>query len=93
MALGGRSAPWLYHCYGVWETGEDAPHVAWARATEAALRPHATGRGSINFVTDAEDDRIGRSFGAETHARLVRLKDRYDPENVFRLNQNVRPSV
>lgn len=91
-ALGGRTAPWLYHCYSVWQSGDDAPHIAWARHTDEALRPHATGRISINFVSDAGDERVRRAFGAETYQRLVALKDAYDPHNVFCRNQNVRPS-
>ena len=91
-ALGGRSSPWMYHCYGVWEAGDDARHVAWVRETEQALRLFATGRISINFVSDAGNERIRRSFGEESYRRLVALKDRYDPNNLFRLNQNVRPS-
>jgi hypothetical protein len=95
-ALGGRSAPWLYHCYGVWESSQaeqDASHVAWVRKTEEAVREHSTGRVSINFVSDASDERVRRAFGGTTYQRLVALKDRYDPENLFRRNQNVRPST
>lgn len=91
-ALGDRSSPWLYHCYGVWLAGDDASHIAWVKQTEQAMLPHATGRISINFVSDAGEERVRHSFGNDTYQRLVALKDRYDPLNVFRLNQNVRPS-
>lgn len=92
-ALGGRSAPWMYHCYGVWDHGDDRGHIEWVRATEQALRPYAAGRISLNFVSDAGDERVRASFGADTYRRLQAVKDRYDPDNVFRLNQNVRPSA
>lgn len=88
-ALGDRKAPWLYHCYGVWPEGEDAPHVAWVKGVEAALRPYSTGRISLNFVSDAGKDRVKSAFGQETYARLSALKRRWDPDNVFRRNQNV----
>jgi hypothetical protein len=51
-----------------------------------------TGKISINFVSDASSERVRLAFGSDTYARLVELKDKYDPMNVFRLNQNVRPS-
>lgn len=76
----------------MWEGGDDARHIEWVRATEEALRPYATGRISINFVSDASDERVRRAFGGSTYERLVALKDQYDPDNVFRRNQNVRPT-
>jgi hypothetical protein len=91
-ALAGRKARWIYHCYGVWESGDDAPQIAWVRQTEEALRPYVTGKISINFVSDASSERVRVAFGSESYARLVELKDKYDPTNVFRLNQNVQPS-
>jgi len=92
-ALGGRDAPWLYHCYGSWtEADEDDRHVAWVRATEQAMRPWTTRGMALNFVSEVDDDRVRSAFGAEKYRRLVELKDRYDPDNVFSLNQNVRPS-
>lgn len=91
-ALGDRSAPWLYHCYGVWESGDDAMHIEWVRATEAAMRPYGSGRISINFVSDAGEERVRQAFGGDTYQRLVALKDQFDPDNVFHLNQNIRPS-
>ncbi len=92
-AIGGRSASWLYHCYGIWtDPGEDDRHIAWVRATEATLRPWTTTGMPLNFVSDIDEERVRSAFGAEKHARLVALKDTYDPDNVFAMNQNVRPS-
>lgn len=92
-ALGGRSAAWLYHCYGIWtEPSEDDRHTAWVRATEAAMRPWSTTGMPLNFVSDIDDARVRSAFGTEKHARLVALKNAYDPGNVFAMNQNVRPS-
>jgi FAD/FMN-containing dehydrogenase len=92
MAIGGRSAGWQYHCYGTWEDGEDARHIEWVRGTQQAMRPYGAGRISINFVSDANHDRVRAAFGEDKYRRLQALKDRFDPENVFRLNQNVLPS-
>jgi hypothetical protein len=90
--LGGRDAPWQYHCYGIWTDTEDARHIAHVRSTEQAMRPWSSGRVSLNFVSEADDERIRASFGSEKYRRLVALKDKYDPENVFRMNQNVPPT-
>jgi FAD/FMN-containing dehydrogenase len=91
--LGGRAAPWQYHCYGSWVTGDDTGHIAWVRETEQALRPYTSGRMSLNFISEANNDRVRAAFGEEKYRRLVALKDRYDPTNVFRMNQNVPPTA
>jgi FAD/FMN-containing dehydrogenase len=90
--LGGRAAPWQYHCYGSWVAGDDAGHTDWVRATEQALRPWAAGRMSLNFVSEVSADRVRAAFGDEKYRRLVALKDRYDPTNLFRMNQNIPPT-
>jgi FAD/FMN-containing dehydrogenase len=54
------------------------------------MRPHSTGASYLNFTPEA--DRVRDAYGEEKYARLVALKDRYDPGNLFRLNQNIRPS-
>jgi FAD/FMN-containing dehydrogenase len=56
------------------------------------MRPWSAGRVSLNFVSDVNEDRVRASFGPEKYQRLVALKDKYDPENVFRMNQNVAPT-
>jgi FAD/FMN-containing dehydrogenase len=64
-------------------------NVAWARDVAAAAEPFSTGRVYVNYLGDSTDARA--SYGAEKYGRLVELKDRYDPTNVFRLNQNIVP--
>ncbi len=56
-----------------------------------AIKPFSTGGEYVNNLGDDGDDRIGAAYGANL-ARLVTLKDKYDPENFFRLNANIRPS-
>jgi hypothetical protein len=63
--------------------------IAANRAFTAAMRPFGTGAAYLNFTPEA--DRVRDAYGDEKYARLVALKDRYDPANVFRLNQNIRP--
>lgn len=92
VPIGGRSARWFYHCYGIWTDQDDARHIGWVKATAAALRPWTTAGMALNFFSQVDDDRVRAAFGDEKYRRLVALKDEHDPENVFRMNQNVRPS-
>ena len=90
--LRGRSAPWLYHCYGIWtDHDEDDRHIAWVRATERVMRPWTTAGIALNFVSDIDNARVRSAFGAANYRRLVAIKDEYDPDNVFHMNQNVLP--
>ena len=71
--------------------GDRAPHEAWASDFLAALAPIATGVYS-NFLEDEGEARIREAYPAGTYDRLVAAKRRYDPDNVFHLNQNIRPA-
>jgi FAD/FMN-containing dehydrogenase len=64
--------------------------IEWARAAADALGPDAPAY--VNFTGEAAEDRVRASYPKDTYERLVAVKDRYDPTNVFRLNQNIRPS-
>ena len=70
--------------------GDAAPVEAWADRYFGALAPKATGVYS-NFLGDEGEGRIREAYPAATHARLVAIKRRYDPTNLFRRNQNIRP--
>ena len=72
-------------------TAED--HVRWARDLSADLAPYTTSGVYLNYTSDEGDARVRNMYGPERYDRLVELKDRYDPGNVFRLNQNITPSV
>src|SRR5207245_1530102 len=63
--------------------------IAWARDTAAALEPYARG-GYVNYEPDAGEEGVRSAYG-DRYARLRSLKSRYDPQNVFRLNQNIAP--
>lgn len=66
-------------------------HVAWVRGVADATAPHATGV-YVNFLDDEGDERIRFAYGSEEkYERLVELKRKWDPGNLFRLNQNIVP--
>jgi len=96
-AVGRRDVPWCYHALGMWmEPGQEVEdaHRAWAKELQKDLEPHTTTGVYLNFTSDADDDdRVRRTFGPEKYARLQALKDQYDPQNLFRLNQNIKPSA
>jgi FAD/FMN-containing dehydrogenase len=89
-AFAERSMPFVLNAVTGWHDADagDA-HTEWARSVVAAAGDASTGRAYVNFLGDAGAARS--SYGSETYARLVALKDEYDPTNVFKLNQNVPP--
>jgi FAD/FMN-containing dehydrogenase len=92
-ALTQRQAPFNVHVLSLWDDpADDEANIAWTREMSAALKPFATGRVYVNFIGDEGEERVVASFGREGYARLQALKDRYDPENLFRTSQNVKPS-
>jgi hypothetical protein len=67
---------------------------AWVRDFWTALLPHAQGTGGyVNFMSDADDDRVRASYGVAKYERLAEIKAKVDPDNVFHLNPNIKPSV
>jgi FAD/FMN-containing dehydrogenase len=94
MALNMREDKWFYFVFASWwEPRERDEHVAWARGVVNAMRPWANDGVPPNFIgSDDAPNRLRRFYGPEKFARLVALKYRYDPGNVFALNQNIPPS-
>jgi FAD/FMN-containing dehydrogenase len=92
-AFGDRSAPFLLNVIASTFTPEGYDGaVAWAQELHAAMTPSLTGGSYVNFLSAEGDDRVRAAYGAN-YDRLVALKDEYDPTNLFRLNQNIRPSA
>ncbi len=91
MAYSSRDANYVMNVHGRWETAaEDERCIAWAREFFARSQPFASSGAYINFLTQEETDRIAFAYGA-TWNRLVELKSKYDPTNLFRMNQNIKP--
>jgi hypothetical protein len=75
------------------DPGADEENVAWARDTWSAMQPYVSGTAYTNYLVSEPQERVRAAYGEQVYGRLVRLKDRYDPENFFRMNQNIRPSA
>jgi FAD/FMN-containing dehydrogenase len=92
-ALSHRDAGWMYHALGLWADPADTPaNRAWTRELVDALAPYARRSIHPNHVSSDRHERVRSFYGRETYERLVAVKDRWDPGNVFRHNQNIRPS-
>jgi FAD binding domain/Berberine and berberine like len=94
-ALGRRDVDWCYHALAMWMEPDEASaeaNMAWARALSEDLRPHVTEGVYLNYTSDQGEERVRATYGPAKYERLQALKDRYDPDNLFRLNQNIRPS-
>jgi FAD/FMN-containing dehydrogenase len=92
-AFTGREAPFWIGAETMWEDAAmDDAHVAWARRALALCEPYRVTGSYVNDASDRADASSVRAiYGDRTYERLVGLKRAWDPDNVFRLNQNVRP--
>jgi FAD/FMN-containing dehydrogenase len=92
MAFSHRGAPYIININGM---GPDPAQrdelVGWTRGFWEAMQPHSYGGVYVNFLGEEGQDRVRAAYGKEKYERLVRLKRKYDPTNLFRLNQNIRP--
>jgi FAD/FMN-containing dehydrogenase len=87
-----RDAKYVMNVHGRWnDASEDERCISWARMFFEAAAPFALGSVYVNFLTEDETERVGAAYGPNLE-RLVAVKTRYDPHNLFRHNQNIKPS-
>jgi len=88
-----RNAGYALNINTQWQNGKDAEkHIEWARKTQQLASPYSMGSGYINFASaDESEERVVATYGNKKFKRLVDLKRKYDPDNFFRLNQNIKP--
>ncbi|MCY1334245.1 6-hydroxy-D-nicotine oxidase [compost metagenome] len=92
-AYANRDAQFIMNLHGRWDTAaEDDACIGWAREVFRAAAPFALGSVYVNFLTQEETDRVGAAYGPN-FARLVEVKRRYDPGNLFRHNHNINPAA
>lgn len=88
-----RDAAWITHPFAVWESpADDAANIEWARGFRRDIAQYASGGVYLNFVGDEGEDRVRAAFGDDKYRRLATIKAEYDPQNVFRGNQNIKPA-
>ena len=88
-----RDANFVMNVHTRWrDRGDEQTAIKWAREFFAATAPHATGGVYVNFMPEDETERVPGAYGSN-YTRLAALKARYDPDNLFRLNQNVQPKA
>ena len=91
-AFTGRTAGWWLSAEAMWdEPAHDGSHMEWARRAMGALRPHTIVGEYVNDAVESDAASVRAIYGNEKYDRLRALKRTYDPDNVFRLNQNIRP--
>ncbi len=93
MAASHRDAGYVVAINNGWEDSTDSEvQIEWTREAWSAIRPFSTGT-YVNFVSAQDDqERVKAAYGEEKYARLVEIKNEYDPDNFFRINQNIEPS-
>jgi FAD/FMN-containing dehydrogenase len=92
-ATGHRQAAYMVHPITCWQDpAQTERHIDWVGRFSEAMSPFLTGGVYLNFEPDEGEEHVRAGYGAEKYARLVELKDKWDPDNLFRVNQNIRPS-
>jgi FAD/FMN-containing dehydrogenase len=92
-AYSDRNAAFTFNVIGTWDDpADDTANQDWAKDLADAMTPHGTGLGYVNFITDTQTGtELRATYGTDRYERLLQLKRRYDPDNLFRLNQNIAP--
>jgi FAD/FMN-containing dehydrogenase len=89
-----RDVQFVMNVHTRWsDAASDERCIAWARQLFDAMTPHATGGVYVNFMPEDETQRVSQGAYGTNYQRLAKLKARYDPGNLFRMNQNIRPAA
>jgi len=87
-----RDATWAQVMVGVDpDPANNEKIISWTKSYYDALHPHSAGGAYVNFLMDEGEERVKATYG-DNYARLVTTKDKYDPNNLFRVNQNIKPT-
>lgn len=94
MAFGNRDAPFNMHYLSMWppDPAQDQVNIDKTRQVATALKPWTTGQVYLNFIGDEGITRVESAYGPEKYARMRKIKKVWDPDNVFRHNQNIPPA-
>ncbi len=91
-AAGNRNAEFILNMQASWQPrDEPSRHIQWTREFSSAMRSFSTGGTYVNMMSpDENEDRVAAAYGAN-YDRLLTLKSKYDPTNLFRVNHNIKP--
>jgi FAD/FMN-containing dehydrogenase len=93
-AVSRRHVPFMVNLLSAWpDPADSAGNLQWTRKLWARLQPLTQSGVYVNFLGDEGEERVRAAYGATIYDRLVKLKNRYDPHNLFRVNQNIRPTA
>ncbi|MCH8062226.1 MAG: FAD-binding oxidoreductase [Chloroflexi bacterium] len=93
-AFGHRDMSYNFLIPSLWADPADSEkNVTWTREFWEAMQPFARDAVYVNYLDQEGDERVKAAYAAPTYDRLVTLKNKYDPTNLFRLNQNIKPTV
>jgi FAD/FMN-containing dehydrogenase len=87
---------WSYNflIVSVWpDRADDDLNIKWTREFWEAMQPFSTDGVYVNYLDQEGEERVKAAYATQTYERLVDLKNKYDPTNLFRLNQNIQPTV
>ncbi len=91
-AVGDRDAPYVVEVLANWSAPDDTgPNVRWTQEAFEAMKPFGSGRTNLNFPGGGDDEEFNRAAFGSSYERLASIKRKYDPTNLFRLNQNIVP--
>lgn len=92
-AFAQRGFPFNLLLTALWaDPAETDENVGWTRELWDAMRPHTSDAAYLNYVGDEGAQKVRSFYGRPNYERLAALKNKYDPTNFFRLNQNIKPS-
>ncbi len=87
-----RKTPFVLNIHTRWDSPQDDDaNIAWTKNFFEQTKPYANGV-YVNFLSDEGPQRVRDAYPERVWERLVQLKTKYDPQNVFRMNQNIQPN-
>jgi len=88
-----RDVSWITHPFAMWEDPADTDkNIEWARSFRRDIARYASGGVYLNFIGEEGEERVRAAYGPEKYGRLAAIKGEWDPDNVFKGNQNIKPA-
>jgi FAD/FMN-containing dehydrogenase len=87
-----RDATWAMVIIGVDPDPSNIEIISWTKEYWEAVHPYSAGGAYVNFMMDEGEERVKATYG-DNYAKLVTIKNKYDPNNLFRVNQNIKPDL